>query len=166
VGAVMDIAYSPTGREFATASYDRTIRIFKSDAGKSREVYHTKRMQRVFTVRFSGDAKYVISGSDDTNVRIWKANASAPLGRQLPRERAKADYVNTLKKRYAHMPEVRRIANFRHVPRGIMKAKAAKLVTEQRSRRKLANVRAHTAGGSTEGIPTAERSKHIVGPLK
>jgi WD repeat and SOF domain-containing protein 1 len=166
VGAVMDVSYSPTGKEFATASYDKMVRIFRTDQGKSREVYHTKRMQRVFTVRFSGDAKFVLTGSDDTNVRIWKAQASAPLGRQLPRERAKLDYLDTLKKRYAHMPEVRRIANFRHVPQGILKKKREKLAEEQRARRKLDNVRAHTAPGSREGIPDAVRTKRIAGVVK
>ena len=42
----MDIDYAPTGREFVTWSYDRTIRIFRADEGKSREVYHGKRMQK------------------------------------------------------------------------------------------------------------------------
>ena len=93
-----------------TGSYDRTVRIWRTDSGKSREVYHTKRMQRVFTVKFTGDAKYVLTGSDDANVRIWKAVASAPLGRQTPAERAAADYRNTLTKRFAHMPDVRKIA--------------------------------------------------------
>lgn len=35
-------------------------------------MYTTKRMQRVFTVKFSGDATYVYTGSDDMNVRVWK----------------------------------------------------------------------------------------------
>jgi len=34
-----------------------------------REIYHTSRMQRVFCVAFSGDAKFVLSGSDETNIR-------------------------------------------------------------------------------------------------
>lgn len=42
----MDVAYSPTGKEFVSGSYDRTIRIFNIHSAKSREVYHTKRMQR------------------------------------------------------------------------------------------------------------------------
>jgi WD repeat and SOF domain-containing protein 1 len=33
VSAVMDIDYSPTGQEFVTASYDRTIRIFPAREG-------------------------------------------------------------------------------------------------------------------------------------
>jgi DDB1- and CUL4-associated factor 13 len=106
----MDIGYSPTGKEFVTGSYDRTVRIWRVDSGKSREVYHTKRMQRVFAARFTGDAKFVLSGSDDMNVRIWKADASAPLGRQLPREIAQADYLGALKKRFGHLPEIRRIS--------------------------------------------------------
>ena len=38
VSAVMDIDYSPTGKEFVTGSYDRTVRIFGNTAGHSREV--------------------------------------------------------------------------------------------------------------------------------
>ena len=46
MSAVMSISYAPTGVEFATGSYDRTVRIFPARAGRSRDVYHTKRMQR------------------------------------------------------------------------------------------------------------------------
>jgi WD40 repeat protein len=53
------------------------------------QVYHAKRMQRVFCVRFSGDSSYVFSGSDDMNVRVWKAEASEQLGVTLPREKHK-----------------------------------------------------------------------------
>lgn len=63
VSAVMDVDYSPTGREFVAGSYDRSLRIFPAGGGHSREVYHTKRMQRVFAVRFSGDGSYVFSGA-------------------------------------------------------------------------------------------------------
>lgn len=37
-------------------------------------------MDRVFSVRYSCDASYVLSGSDDTNIRLWKAKASEQLG--------------------------------------------------------------------------------------
>ncbi|XP_019224369.1 PREDICTED: DDB1- and CUL4-associated factor 13-like [Nicotiana attenuata] len=80
VSSVMDIDYLPTGREFVTGPYDRTVRIFQYNGGHSREIYHTKRMQRVFCVKFSCDASYIISGSDDTNLRLWKAKASEQLG--------------------------------------------------------------------------------------
>lgn len=46
IQAVLDIDFAPTGREFVTGSFDKTIRIFAFDEGRSREVYHTKRMQQ------------------------------------------------------------------------------------------------------------------------
>lgn len=79
VGPVLTLDFSPTGREFVTGSYDKSLRIFPTDAGRSRDVYYLKRMQRIFAVQFSGDAKYILSGSDDTNVRLWKARASENL---------------------------------------------------------------------------------------
>ena len=46
VAAVMDVEFSPTGEELVTASYDRTIRLWNRAQAHSRDVYHTKRMQR------------------------------------------------------------------------------------------------------------------------
>lgn len=57
------------GEELVTGSYDRTIRIFDRSKGHSRDIYHTKRMQRVFSCVFSQDNKYLLSGSDDGNIR-------------------------------------------------------------------------------------------------
>jgi DDB1- and CUL4-associated factor 13 len=38
VSAVMDVDYSPTGREFVAGSYDRSVRIFAHNGQHSREV--------------------------------------------------------------------------------------------------------------------------------
>lgn len=80
VNAVMSIDYSPTGREFATASYDRTIRIYDVGQGHSKEIYHTKRMQKAFSVAYTADAQFVVSGSDDCNIRVWKAKSWQKMG--------------------------------------------------------------------------------------
>ena len=55
--AVMSVSWAPTGREFVTGSYDRTVRLFnlRNRNGNSRDIYHTKRMQRVFTVNYTMD---------------------------------------------------------------------------------------------------------------
>lgn len=42
----MSCDWSPTGREFVSGSYDRTLRLWKQGQGGSRDTYHTKRMQR------------------------------------------------------------------------------------------------------------------------
>ncbi|KAL3848821.1 hypothetical protein ACJIZ3_010703 [Penstemon smallii] len=148
VSAVMDIDYSPTGREFVTGSYDRTVRIFQYNGGHSREIYHTKRMQRVFCVKFSSDASYVISGSDDTNLRLWKAKASEQLGVLLPRERKNHEYLEAVKNRYKHLPEVKRIVRHRHLPRPIYKAASLRRIITDAERKKDERRRAHSAPGS------------------
>ena len=75
----MAVDYAPTGREIVSGSYDRSIRIFGESEGTSREVYTARRLQRVFAVKFSADNRFVLSGSEDANIRIWKANASQNL---------------------------------------------------------------------------------------
>jgi WD repeat and SOF domain-containing protein 1 len=80
VSAVMDVDYSPTGLELVSGGYDKTVRIFADGRPTSRDVYHTKRMQRVFAVKWSVDDLMIFSGSEDGNVRLWKARASESLG--------------------------------------------------------------------------------------
>ncbi|KAL9270870.1 DDB1- and CUL4-associated factor 13-like protein [Drosera capensis] len=150
VSAVMDIDYSPTGREFVTGSYDRTVRIFQYNGGHSREVYHTKRMQRVFCVKYSFDATYVISGSDDFNLRLWKARASEQLGVLLPRERKKHEYHEALLHRFKHLLEVKRILRHRHLPASIYKARKLRQTMTDAERKKEERRRVHS--GPSGGV--------------
>ena len=70
IGAIIDLDYSPTGREFVTGSFDKTIRIFGYDQGRSRDVYHAKRMQIINSVIFTADAHYILSGTFFNYFRI------------------------------------------------------------------------------------------------
>lgn len=80
ISAVISVDYSPTGREFVSAGYDKTIRIFSSLGRRSKEVYHTKRMQRLTDILWSLDTRFIISSSDEMDIRIWKANSSEKFG--------------------------------------------------------------------------------------
>ena len=106
VDAVIDVDYSPTGKEIVSGSYDKTIRIFRSLDGKSRDVYHTKRMQRLTNVIWSNDDRYIVSGSDEMNLRLWKAHASEKLGIIKDRERTSLHYKEKLKEKYSSHPQV------------------------------------------------------------
>ena len=86
VSAVFDVGYSPTGKESVSASFDKSIRIFPVDKSRSKEVYHTKRMQHVICVKWTSDSKYIMCGSDEMNIHLWKANASEKLGAYIMRE--------------------------------------------------------------------------------
>ena len=160
VAAVMDVEFSPTGQSLVSASYDKTIRLWDRAGGYSRDIYHTKRMQRVFSCKFTPDAKYVLSGSDDGNIRIWRANASERSGVKSARQRQKLEYDDALKQRYAHMPEIRRIKRHRHVPKAVKKAGEIKGEELAAIKRRKENERKHSKKGS---VPRrSEREKMVL----
>jgi len=165
VSAVLDIDYSPTGKEFVSGGYDKSTRIFSATHGRSREVYHTKRMQRIFCVQWSADNKYVLTGSDEMNIRLWKADASEHLGTQSARERNATKYNAALKDRFKHHPDLKRIARHRHVPKAIYKAKAVKTTMENALNKKTGNAIKHKSIEKPKKFK-AERSKHIVSEIK
>ncbi|KAJ8097584.1 WD40-repeat-containing domain protein [Lipomyces tetrasporus] len=161
VSAVMDVDFSPTGQELATGSYDRTLRIYRVNEGHSRDVYHTKRMQRIFCVRFTMDARYIISGSDEGNIRLWRADAAARSNIKSARERSKLEYDAALKMRYKNMPEIRRISRHRHLPKPIKTASETKRIEVSSIKRKEDNMRRRSKKGT---VPyPKEREKQVIG---
>ncbi|XP_076297533.1 DDB1- and CUL4-associated factor 13 [Lasioglossum baleicum] len=160
VEAVIDVDYSPTGREFVTGSYDRSIRIFESHKGRSREIYHTKRMQRLTCISWSLDNKYIVSGSDEMNIRIWKSKASEKLGVLKPREKASLNYSDALKEKFAAHPQVKRIARHRQVPHHVYTAREELRTIRDKTKRKEANRRTHSRPGTVPFV--SEKERHIV----
>jgi len=160
VGAVLDVSWSPTGREFVSGSYDRTIRIFRTREGSSREMYHLKRMQRVWTVNYSADDRYIVSGSDESNLRLWKANASEKIGQATSREERAVQYRQALVKKYQHMPEVRRIHRARRTPKLVRKQTATAQLQKESAARKMDNRIKHSREGSVQRV--AERDKAVM----
>ncbi|KAJ7621127.1 WD40 repeat-like protein [Roridomyces roridus] len=160
VAAVMSCDWAPTGLEFVSGGWDRTVRIWKEGRGHSPEVYHTKRMHRVSSTLFTSDARFVLSGSDDGNVRIWKANASERLGIVTTRERAAIEYRDSLKQRWKSDGEVGRVIRSRHVPRPVHQAAKLKRTMLEAQRVKEERRRKHTRAG--ESKPKAERKKLVV----
>lgn len=145
VAAVMDVEFSPTGEELVSASWDRTVRLWSRDRGHARDVYHTKRMQRVMAASWTPDAKYVLSGSDDGNIRLWRARASRRDGViQSARQRQALEYNDALAERYSHMPEIRRISRHRHLPKVVKKAGEIKSTELKSIKRREENERKHS----------------------
>lgn len=158
VSAVLDIDYSPTGKEFVTASFDKSIRIFPFQSSHSREVYHTKRMQHVTCVRWSSDNKYILCGSDEMNIRIWKANASEKLGLLSPREKAAQEYNQKLKEKFHSHPQINRIAQHRHLPKHVYNQMKEHRIIKASQRRKERNRRKHSKPGTVPVIPGKEKN--------
>ncbi|CAO3626657.1 unnamed protein product [Cunninghamella blakesleeana] len=165
VSAVMDVDYSPTGQEIVTGSYDRSVRVYDARKGHSNDIYHTKRMQRVFCVQFTKDSKYVLSGSDDGNIRLWKAHASEKLGVKDRRERNKLEYADKLKERFGHLQEIKRIDRHRNVPKEIKQANNRKREMINARKNKDERRRKHNAKDKKEKY-VSERAKSIIGVAK
>ncbi|KAK0415723.1 hypothetical protein QR680_012085 [Steinernema hermaphroditum] len=158
VAAVTDVDYSPTGQEFVSGGFDRAVRIFPVDSARSREVYHAPRMQNVLSVKWSLDSKYVMCGSEEMNVRIWKANASEKLGTMLHREKAAMAYNERLRDNFKNHPEIRRIERHRQVPKYMHALKKEHTIIRQSQKRKQENRRRHAKEGEFEDVPVREKS--------
>jgi len=160
VGAVVDVDYSPTGKELVSGSYDKTVRLWNVDQGRSRDVYHTKRMQRLTSVAWTLDNKYILSGSDEMCIRLWKARAAEKLGIMRDRERVALQYSEKLKEKYGQHPQISRIARHRQVPKHVKSAAAEIRSIKESSKRREANRRRHTKPGSVPYVP--EREAHTI----
>jgi len=122
VDAVTSVDWSPIGREFVSGSVDGHIRLWRSDhqsadapkVGYSRELYKGRRMYNLEQVRWTNDNKYVLSGSADGSLRLWRAQRAMPLHRVNARMRSSIQYSAALARKYQHMPEIGLIMKFRN----------------------------------------------------
>lgn len=144
-----------------SGSWDRTVRLWKRDGGRSRDVYHTKRMQRVFDVTYTPTADFVLSASDDGNVRIWKSNASQKLGPISTKERQAMEYRQKLVEQWSTEKHVRNIAERRHLPASVHNT--AKLKREMVESRKVKEDRRRKHSRAGKEKPKAERKSEGLG---
>tara|TARA_B100000795_G_scaffold182363_1_gene138218 strand:+ start:474 stop:1808 length:1335 start_codon:yes stop_codon:yes gene_type:complete len=158
VSAVLDVDYSPTGKQFVSGAYDKTLRIWEAAKPKSVQVYHTKRMQRLFSVLWSADDAYVLSGSDDTNVRLWRSTPNARATEGNARLRRKREYEEALVEKHKHLPAIKRIKNHQHLPRNIIKAAAVKETVFGNIAKRERRRQAHSKPG-TVVIKSAKKKK-------
>ena len=82
------------------------------------------------------------------NIRIWKAKAAQKLGKLTNREQKSLDYLEKLKEKYQHHPQILRISRHRNVPGAIRGSAKAKREILQTRRRKRQNLARHSASGT------------------
>lgn len=102
------------GNELITGSADKSIRIFNAFERTSRDVYYNKRMLSVNKVKIY-KKKYILSGSDDGNVRLWRLNASHKENSSFS-ERQKLEENKILKEKFYNIGDVKRIDKHRFLP--------------------------------------------------
>ena len=79
---VMSVSFSPCGGRIASASADRTIKVWEASTGTCQSTL-SGHDGFVWSVCFSPDGKKIASGARDKTVRIWDAATGAPVGSPL-----------------------------------------------------------------------------------
>ena len=72
---IVSLAVSPDGATLASASWDRTVRLWPMNGGEPRKLEGHD--QNVNGVAFSRDGRFVVSAAYDATVRIWPLNGTA-----------------------------------------------------------------------------------------
>lgn len=103
------------------------------------------------------DSRFIVSGSEDTNIRIWKSNASDPMKPLLPREKEKLAYHEKLKKKYKYNSEIKRILRHKHLPKYIVKKNKVKQIQKEAKFKKLENIRANNRPEDAPFVPERKR---------
>ncbi len=73
-GGVMSAAFSPDGRRIASASADRTVKVWDADSGQLMLTL-TGHTDAVWRTVFSPDGRRIASASSDRTVKVWDADS-------------------------------------------------------------------------------------------
>ncbi len=81
-GPIVSLAVSPDGNSIASASWDRSIRLWPLSGGEARVL--NGHDQNVNSVAFTRDGKTLVSASYDATVRIWPLDHGEPIVVTMP----------------------------------------------------------------------------------
>ncbi|CAK9829846.1 Notchless protein homolog 1 [Anthophora retusa] len=79
---INDVKFSPNGRIIASASFDKSIKLWEASTGK----YITSlrgHVQAVYSISWSADSRLLVSGSADSTLKVWNIK-SKKLCQDLP----------------------------------------------------------------------------------
>ena len=109
---------------------------------------------------YTSDARFILSGSDDGNVRLWKAHASSKLGVLTTREKSAMEYREALRERWKVDTEISKISRSRRIPKPVFKAGKLKHTMLEARRVKEERRRKHTRAGASK--PKAEKKSVVL----
>ncbi|KAL9184680.1 hypothetical protein ACHAXT_012650 [Thalassiosira profunda] len=81
--AVNHIAFSPDGRFFASASFDKKIKLWNGRSGDFVSTL-TGHVGAVYQVAWSADGRYLVSASKDSTAKLWEVPSGKRARETLP----------------------------------------------------------------------------------
>jgi len=75
---ISDVAFSPSGRQVASASFDKTIKIWDAETG-AKIMTLLGHEYWVKCISFSSDGSRIVSGSTDKKIKIWDTETGKEL---------------------------------------------------------------------------------------
>ena len=79
--AITGLAFSPNGELLATASTDRSIRLWSTDSGAHLATLTSGHVASLLDLTYSANGKLIATTSDDQTLRIWEASNGATIVR-------------------------------------------------------------------------------------
>ena len=69
--SVHGVAFSPNGRQLATAGFDRVVILWDAQSGEAKSTW-TGHTRKVSGVVFQPDGRWIVSVASDTTARFWR----------------------------------------------------------------------------------------------
>jgi len=93
-------------------------------------------------VCWTNDNNYILSGSEDSNIRVWKSDPSRKIGPKNDREERATNYRKKLIERYKYVKEIKQLQRG-HMPKYIYNARKKKQIMNESKYRKRENMEAN-----------------------
>ncbi|KAB8319929.1 hypothetical protein SD81_014240 [Tolypothrix campylonemoides VB511288] len=78
LGGIHSIAFHPDGKQIASGSTDKTIKIWQLSSGQELRTL-TGHSDDVYSITFSPDGKQVASGSKDKTIKLWQVDTGEEI---------------------------------------------------------------------------------------
>lgn len=106
------------------------------------------------------DNNYILTGSEETNIRMWKADPSKKIGPVGKREERSMNYRKKLLEKFKYARQIKDLKKT-HLPKYLLNAKHKRQVMAESKHRKMENLQ-YNNPGEYEERNVSEKERRFV----